>query len=487
MTFKVFRPNRSGFGFACLFLLALLLFPSAASAAPRYERWELEVLINLQSLQSDRQCVPNGGQQQIQILGVSSDDTLLSPEEKTSVLSDLSELISTRTNARTTKADNFQSIASSYSGFSEANSRELDQLIERASSADITVLVRPYRDRGASVDAEIRLWARGAGGAAPGLNCVQSFSVEIPTKEEDPACASAFAKARQDNDPARLEAFRDFFPQCSQTAEADRLVTELKASQAQKAERERCERNFARARADGSVAAYSAYLDENIDCPGRDVVMALRDQAAKGAACETAYRDARRLDTAGAYEAFLTDNRACPQADTASAFLTMKRQDEERAKQAEADRAKALEEAKANAAKGQAQQSTSQTSQQQAGLPTDRSQSNYGGQPGYSQPPVYNPPVYNPPPSYEPPPSSSRPAYASYRGYPIPSDLAGSTCGRLWYMRNLLFDLAGYCFKTSKAQRYFSNAGCSGGTPRGSDASEVSRIQAEERQNGCSN
>lgn len=441
-------------------LLAALFFARPALAAPQYELWELQILTNLQGLQINRQCVPNGGVQHIHILGVSTDDTLLSPVEKTAILSDLSELISTRTNARTTKADNFQSIATSYSGFSETNSREIDQLMATASAADITILVRPFRDNGASVDTEIRLWARGAGGAEPGLNCVQSFSVEIPTKKEDPACAEAFAKARRDNDPARLEAFRDFFPQCPQAAEADGLVIALRASEAQKADRERCERNFARARADGTVAAYSAYLDENIDCPGRDVVMALRDQAAQGAACETAYRDARRVDTLDAYERFMLENRACPQADTASAFLTMKRQEADRAKAAEEERARAEEERQKAAKQG-------------TQPPADNSRQAVS--PSYTPPPVYNPPVYNPPVA---------PA-ATYRGYPIPSDLAASTCGQLWYARNLLFDLAGYCFKTAKAKRYFSNAGCTGASPRGSDAQEVSRLQALERQNGC--
>ncbi|NDW06117.1 YARHG domain-containing protein [Jiella pacifica] len=451
------------------FLCGSIVLPRPVSAAAQYELWELQILTNLQGLQINRQCVPNGGAQHIHILGVSTDDTLLGPVEKTAILSDLSELISTRTNARTTKADNFQSIATSYSGFSEGASREIDQLVASASSADITVLVRPFRDNGASVDAEIRLWARGAGGADPGLNCVQSFSVEIPTEKEDPACAAAFAKAKRDNDPARLEAFRDFFPQCPQAGEADGLVTALRASEAQKADRERCERNFARARAEGSVAAYSAYLDENIDCPGRDVVMALRDQAAKGAACETAYRDARRLDTLDAYERFMLDNRACPQADTASAFLTMKRQEADRVKAAEEERARAEAEQQKAASRQNTQPEGQDDTRQAVVVP------NYGAPPSTNQPPAYNPPAYNPPANTGP----------TYRGYPIPADLAASTCGQLWYARNLLFDLAGYCFKTAKAQRYFSNAGCTGASPRGSDASEVSRLQALERQNGC--
>ncbi|MCQ0986778.1 YARHG domain-containing protein [Jiella marina] len=434
------RRLASLFRFVMLFAISALvaggMMLRPAAAAERLERWELEVLINLQGLQTDRQCVPNGDAQSIHILGVSADDTLLDEVARTAILTDLSQLIAVRTNARTTKADNFQSIATSYSGVQDQNTRELGRLIEAASNADITVLVRPYRDRGASVDAEIRLWARGAGTANSGLNCVQSFNVEIPTKEIDPACAPAFAKAKQDGDPARLEAFRDFFPQCPEAAEADRLVTELKAEEAQRAERERCERNFARARAEGTVSAYSIFLDENIDCPGRDVVMALRDQARKSEECETAYRDARRLDTIDGYEKFLLDNRACPQADTASAFLTMKRQEEQRA-----------------------QEPDPAPSQQAA-----RSQ-----QPQY-QPPAGNQSSYN---------------TASYRGYPIPADLARSQCGQLWYMRNLIYHLNGYCFKTAKAQRYFSNASCYGGTPSGSDAREVSRIQALERQNGC--
>ena len=236
----------------CLYAILGLLFAAAeiiafpAAAAEQLDRWELEVLINLQGLQTNRQCVPNGGPQHIHILGVSADDRLLDEQTRTAILSDLSELIAVRTNSRTTKADNFQSIASSYSGVRESDSREIGALIDAASNADITVVVRPFRDNGNSVDAEIRLWARGAGDKGAALNCVQSFTVQIPTRKEDPACAAAFAKARQDNDVNRLQAFRDFFPQCPQAAEADQIVTVLKAQQAERADRERCEPNSPR-------------------------------------------------------------------------------------------------------------------------------------------------------------------------------------------------------------------------------------------------
>ncbi|MCB8837683.1 YARHG domain-containing protein [Aurantimonas sp. VKM B-3413] len=449
----------------CLYAMLAVLFAMAeitaipAARAEQFERWELEVLINLQGLQINRQCVPNGGPQHIHILGVSADDTLLDDQTRTAILSDLSELIATRTNSRTTKADNFQSIASSFSGIRESDSREIGALIDSASNADITVLVRPFRDNGNNVDAEIRLWARGAGDKGAGLNCVQSFTVQIPTRKEDPACIAAFAKARQDNDVNRLQAFRDFFPQCPQAAEADQLVTVLKAQQAERADRERCERNFARARAEGTVSAYSTYLDENIDCPGRDVVMALRDQAASKERCETAYRDTRRLDTTDAYEKFLLENRACPQADTASAFLSMKRQAAE------------IEEAKAETPaqipvqpQFQAPSQPPASLQQAPGYDYQQPAQPRLQSPGYSDPGQYN--------------------TATFRGYPIPPDLARTTCGQLWYKRNLIYHLAGYCFQTAKGQRYFGGS-CSGGTPSGADKQEIDRILQMERQNGC--
>jgi YARHG domain len=34
------------------------------------------------------------------------------------------------------------------------------------------------------------------------------------------------------------------------------------------------------------------------------------------------------------------------------------------------------------------------------------------------------------------------------------------SCSDLWKERNSIFKEAGYCFKTSRAQRYFGNAGC---------------------------
>jgi hypothetical protein len=59
------------------------------------------------------------------------------------------------------------------------------------------------------------------------------------------------------------------------------------------------------------------------------------------------------------------------------------------------------------------------------------------------------------------------------------------SCHDLWYQRNLIYDRAGYCFKTAKGQRYFSNAGCNGGIPSGSRLAEAKRIKALEDRRGC--
>lgn len=59
------------------------------------------------------------------------------------------------------------------------------------------------------------------------------------------------------------------------------------------------------------------------------------------------------------------------------------------------------------------------------------------------------------------------------------------SCHDLWYARNLIYDRAGYCFQTAKAQSYFSNVGCTGGLPSAAEMREVERLKALEQQFGC--
>jgi YARHG domain len=66
----------------------------------------------------------------------------------------------------------------------------------------------------------------------------------------------------------------------------------------------------------------------------------------------------------------------------------------------------------------------------------------------------------------------------------------GDACSQLWVARNSVFKANGYCFKTSRAIRYFGNAGCRYDnedavplTPY--DRGVIANIQAREAALGC--
>ena len=59
-----------------------------------------------------------------------------------------------------------------------------------------------------------------------------------------------------------------------------------------------------------------------------------------------------------------------------------------------------------------------------------------------------------------------QPPYDSGQGTAEPNrgdgaaSLANTSCEGLWHQRNMIFKVAGYCFKTQRAIREFGNAGC---------------------------
>jgi hypothetical protein len=64
------------------------------------------------------------------------------------------------------------------------------------------------------------------------------------------------------------------------------------------------------------------------------------------------------------------------------------------------------------------------------------------------------------------------------------------SCFDLWVQRNSIYKRAGYCFKTSRAIRYFGNGGCSydyeGDLPLSSgERAQIARILGMERRMGC--
>ena len=60
-------------------------------------------------------------------------------------------------------------------------------------------------------------------------------------------------------------------------------------------------------------------------------------------------------------------------------------------------------------------------------------------------------------------------------------------CNRLWYMRNLVMDRAGYCFGSALGEALFDNSDCVGGDIRLSpnDSRQVAKMKALEDQEGC--
>jgi hypothetical protein len=63
-------------------------------------------------------------------------------------------------------------------------------------------------------------------------------------------------------------------------------------------------------------------------------------------------------------------------------------------------------------------------------------------------------------------------------------------CRQLWVERNSIYKDARYCFKTSRAIRYFGNSGCrydyEADVPlSGGERARVNRIRALEREYGC--
>jgi hypothetical protein len=64
------------------------------------------------------------------------------------------------------------------------------------------------------------------------------------------------------------------------------------------------------------------------------------------------------------------------------------------------------------------------------------------------------------------------------------------SCDSLWVERNSIYKDAGYCFKTSRAIRYFGNAGCTYDSEAAvplspGERARIARIRRLERELGC--
>lgn len=76
---------------------------------------------------------------------------------------------------------------------------------------------------------------------------------------------------------------------------------------------------------------------------------------------------------------------------------------------------------------------------------------------------------------------------ASYAKIPA-ARFGGYKCEELWFMRNDIYNMRGYCFKSPKAQAEFDNSDCVSSDPNMLNSYErhnVAVIKRVEKQQGC--
>lgn len=406
-----------------LALVLLFLGGSAAPAAAQgSSEWLFQTAFEIQSIGT--RCLEGGQPQTVHILGVLDPDGILSPQESATMATDLTGFLAGRLNVRVSKAANLGDIAGSYSGFSDEQSEELGDFVRATSQADVTILLAPVQRAGNAVQTEVRMWTRGD----DALSCAPSFRVRIPVTTVDPMCARSYEMARGAGTVERLEAFIEFFPDCPEVLEARAMVAETRAAEAERLRLEGCRRDFQAAVTARTVSAFDTFIDNGLECPEYQSALLMRETLRESETCVTTYRQAEQENTEESYTAYLRDHLTCPQAGAAQIRLDALR-----------DAAAAAEAEAEAAAQGSGVQ------QLQSG-------------------------TKSPPPAQQIAPAPVQRA---------------PTCDELWYQRNAIYDAAGYCFQTARAQQVFDNTGCTGGTPSGSAMREVERIIGLEQQYGC--
>jgi len=72
----------------------------------------------------------------------------------------------------------------------------------------------------------------------------------------------------------------------------------------------------------------------------------------------------------------------------------------------------------------------------------------------------------------------------------LPSRLYDATCGELWMLRNSAYHENGYCFRSARGRRTFSNAGCTFKRVQDvplsrTERANIKRIVEVEKRRGC--
>ncbi|MBJ3777709.1 SH3 domain-containing protein [Acuticoccus mangrovi] len=298
---------------------ALLVGPAQA------EEWLDRTAEAVRDLQLQAACFGGARPESIHILGVTTDARPLVEEpNQIEILSKISGLLSSRTVMRVTKADTFQYVATASQSISPTRSDEISRLLARSDRADITLMIRPFRVSGETVDAEIILVARDNQGGS-GVNCTPSFLVSIPIA--DPRCATYFGQV-SGGTIADLEAFARFFPHCPQAEDAKRMVEDAKEREARAA----CDSAFDAALRENTVEAFDEFIAAHPDCRLRGTAermrQGLRREADERRACSDGFAAAGIADTADAYTRFAERYPNCQEAAVASQMARLRREQE---------------------------------------------------------------------------------------------------------------------------------------------------------------
>ncbi|MEL7543181.1 MAG: YARHG domain-containing protein [Pseudomonadota bacterium] len=406
-------------------LVTTLLYPTPAKARD-IPLWGHQIIGQIYNAQFNNGCYASPPKTpSVYLLGVDADDALLSRTEKVRLTSELETVLSSTGNFRFQSAGVIKPIATTTGSNAQAERKALSDLVQSASDADMTLVLRPFERRDDTVSVRVLYWARDGVGPARKLTCTPARTIQYQLVQSDKTCNPAWTRARRADTIGKYQGFLDYLSHCPQADQAQARIRALSEEKNSAALRARCKRALRATRTANTSAAYAAYLTANPDCPNGEIIAArlqeLRTSEARekiARVCRDAFRLARAANTPAALDTFLVQHPTCNEREIATEL-----------------RDALIVRANADKALRNAERRAQQRPRTQQG----RSRRN-------TQP----------------------------------------SCNDLWYARNAIFHRNGYRFSSARGRRAFGTGGHTR-NPRlsRSEQREVKRIKRLERANGC--
>lgn len=270
-------------------LLLLVASHFVAGGAAAQTVWQQKLFETVIGVQFDAACLSTPGiVRHVHILGVQTEATSLSDDQRSFVIGKINETLGKLPQARLTSASAFQSIAHSTS-ISTDNVERLQELLRSGDVADVTVVIRPIALEGANGNFELLVWTTDK--AREGrITCSKQLALTVPFEQaSDPACGRGFERADQSDSQADWEAFLRFFEHCPQAPRARQRLARV---------RERaCSETWGRVAAVNKASEFERFARENAHCnearAAEILANALRSQEQEAAEREAADKTAR--------------------------------------------------------------------------------------------------------------------------------------------------------------------------------------------------